>query len=380
MDYRAIVEAADVAGIGLGIFVNRGGDPTVLYVNDAALGICEWTREEVIGQPVKPFISKDSWPAIEDVWQQFLLGHPVRRLFEIELLHKDGHPVPVSIGLSRAKQGSESAVIAFLIDISEQKHTLEALRIAKKEAEEVGRMKSNILSNFSHELRTPLHAILGFSGLLVDAIEDRELREYAVSIQRSGERLLSTVTTIVEIAAIESTQGEIILYPMLLSEVLEAESLALKAAIENRGIEFLLDIRDRNLIVLLDKDRFHKAFEKIASNAIKFTHTGFVRITLSEELRGAKDGRPESRAVIRLRDTGVGMSEEFIQTAFEKFKQESTGFNRSYEGTGLGLPLARRYLTLMNGDIELTSKLGEGTEAIISFPIMGKSHTPPPPA
>jgi PAS domain S-box-containing protein len=370
--YQAIVEAADIAGIGLGIFVNRGGVPTILDVNDAALRICARTLEEVKGQPVLQFLAPDSWPMIEELWQGFLLGYHVQHSSEITLLHKDGHPIPASIGLSRMVIDNEASIIAFLTDISEQKRTEEALVLAKAEAEEISRMKSNILSNFSHELRTPLHAILGFSALLADAIEDEELREYAASIQRSGERLLSTVTSIVEIAAIESSPTAITLYPMLLSEVLEGEALALKPITEDRGIELILDIRERNQIVLFDKDRFHKAFEKIANNAVKFTQSGSIHITLSEEIRTMPYGRQEARAVIRMRDTGIGMPPEFLQTAFEKFKQESSGFSRTYEGTGLGLPLARSYIKLMNGDIELTSKLGEGTEVILSFPIVGK--------
>ncbi len=366
--YKAIVEAADVSGIGLAIIVNRAGAPVILSMNSAALAICGRNAEEVLGLPITQFIPPDEQPRILKIWEQFLRHETVHDSIEIEIVHELGHRVPVSAGFSWIELDEEPAVIVFLRDISERRHTEQALIEARLEAEEISHIKSNILSNFSHELRTPLHSILGFSSLLAEEIKDKALREYALSIERSGQRLLATVTSIIEIAQLESGVGEMELYPMPIAEVLEAESLAFKPLVEERGIEFHVDIPRRDLIVLIEKNRFRKAFEKILHNALKFTEEGEIRIELALE-----DGISNiQQAVIRVRDTGIGMSPEFVRTAFEKFKQESSGFNRSYEGTGLGLPIARSYIRQINGTIDLSSEPGVGTLVTIRFPVVAK--------
>src|SRR5205823_3859122 len=138
------------------------------------------------------------------------------------------------------------AIIAFLTNINERREAERALVAAKTEAEEVSRIKSNILSNFSHELRTPLHSILGFSALLEEELETTGMRDYASSIRRSGERLLSTVTSIIEIAALESTAGERLLYPHPVAEVLEAECAKYEAPIFEKGLRLQVQIPSRH--------------------------------------------------------------------------------------------------------------------------------------
>ncbi len=371
--YQAIVEAADVAGLGLCILVAREQMGTILYINQAAVDICGRTREELTGQTVTQYVPRDLLPPIEELWQQFLRGELLRGSFESEVLHKDGHAVPVSIGLCPTMLDGEPVVITFLTNITERKSTEAELVAARIEAEEISRLKSNILSNFSHELRTPLHSILGFSSMLAEELQQDDLREYSQSIQRSGQRLLSTVTSIIEISAIETTPTQRILYPTLLHETLEEALVEFRPAIAERGLDFILDLHAQDVIVLIEKERFRKALEKIINNAIKFTHSGLVHIALTEERKVRVPGGPmEDRALIRIRDTGIGMSQEFTEKAFEKFKQESSGFSREYEGTGLGLPLARNYIKLLNGEISIQSELGVGTEVTISLPIVGR--------
>ncbi|HWF45140.1 MAG TPA: PAS domain S-box protein [Candidatus Kapabacteria bacterium] len=368
--YQAIVEAADVAGIGLAILVNRGGIPMILYVNEAAHVMCGRTLEEVIERPIVRFLPRDAWGTIKNLWEQFRDGKLLRHSFETELLHKEGHHIPVSVGVTAVSLDDEPAVIAFITDITERKEVEKALVIAKIEAEEISNVKSTILSNFSHELRTPLHSILGFSSVLSEELNDEHLREYSYSIHRSGKRLLSTLTSIIELAALESSPGGTVLYPMLLSEETIVAAEAIEDAVNACDLSLVVDIRKRTAVVLLDRTRFQKAFDKIASNALKFTHQGSIHIILTEESRISSQGRMEEWAILCVRDSGIGMSPEFLHTAFEKFKQASTGSSRTYEGTGLGLPLARGYIKLMGGEIELSSELGKGTEVIIRFPIV----------
>lgn len=367
--YQAIVEAADVAGIGLAILVNREGLPTVLYSNAAAYSIGGRSAKEVFDEPVTKFIPEDEQPKIFDLWNRFLQGQLVNDSLELDVLHKEGRRVPVSCGVSSIALDEEPAIIAFMTDITERRRAEQALVEARVAAEEISHIKSNILSNFSHELRTPLHSILGFSSLLVEELPEGELREYARSVERSGQRLLSTVTSIIEVAQLESGVSELVAYPVSIAEVVKAEGLAIKEQVEAKGLEFRLSIESEDMIVLLERTRFRKAFDKILHNAVKFTQAGSVEIALTHE--SPKAHSTTEYAAIRIRDTGIGMSPEFVKTAFEKFKQESSGFNRSFEGTGLGLPIARSHIRMMSGTIEIESEPGAGTTVTIRFPVVG---------
>jgi len=274
----------------------------------------------------------------------------------------------VSNGLDSADAAADAPVEV----LTELKRALEAAIVAKAEAEELSRVKSVVLSNFTNELRTPLHSMLGFSALLADALAEGETQDYARSIQTSGKRMLATLTSLIEFAALESRPNDLVLYPMPLAEVLESLIEPYRSHIEQRGLELVLDVPQANAIVLLNEDRLKRAFERIMANAIKFTHQGGIRVELGEEVRACSYGPPQERAVIRVRDTGIGMSPEFAARAFDKFKQESNGI-RGYEGIGIGLPLARGYVRQMNGDMGLTSEAGMGTEVWMSFPIVAKA-------
>ncbi len=121
---------------------------------------------------------------------------------------------------------------------------------------------------------------------------------------------------------------------------------------------------------MLDTTRFRTAMDKVVSNAFKFTRKGTVTLVLQRVAQPTRTGHKQERAVIRVRDTGIGMSKKFLSLAFDEFTQESVGINRSFEGTGLGLTLARSYVRLMNGEMTIDSEPEKGTEVSISFPLI----------
>jgi len=380
---RAIVDAADIAGLGLAVIAATDGNsgegiPTIRYINQAALCLCGHTVEELLGSSVVEFVPNLFWPVIEEKWRAFQNGKLERCQFELEVIHREGHAVPVSVGLTPATLLGEPVAIVFLQNITERREALEAVLAAKAEAEELSRVKSVILSNFTHELRTPLHSILGFSALLGETLAEGDQRDYARSIQTSGKRLLTTLTSLMELASLESRPNDLALYPTAISETLAPIAESYRSQMEQRGLVLLLDVGQHipsiaGQIVLLNEEWFTRAFERIMMNAIKFTHSGTIRVELSEAARPRLHGKPEAWAVIKVRDTGIGMSPEFAARAFDKFKQESTGPARGYEGIGIGLPLARGYVRQMNGEIGLTSEQGKGTEVWMSFPVIAKA-------
>jgi PAS domain S-box-containing protein len=374
--YQAIVEAADAAGLGLGIFLERENRPELVFMNASLQAIGGWTLDELRERNLFSILRPEHLQPALEIWRAFMEGSLTRHSFETGIECKDGRHVAVSLGLSVTRLDDERAIIAFITDISERKRFEHELIQAKLEAEEVSRIKSNILANFSHELRTPMHSILGFSSILVEELEllDRatshELVTYARSIQRSGERLLGTLTSIIELAALESSPGEIVLYPMRLADVVKRCVDAFRSEFAERGLAYRVDIRSADGVVLLDAERFRKALDKILQNAIKFTSRGEVIVTV-DRAKVPVRGKDEERMLVTVRDTGVGMSEQFLETAFEKFKQESTGLGRAFEGAGVGLTLAKGYLRMMNGSISITSEPQVGTSVTITLPIVG---------
>lgn len=362
---RAIVEAATGAGLGLGIYLRKEKGLEVLYLNDAGAHMTGNAVEDRIGRDPMERVSESSREEMMALWDRASKGGSVPKSFELSLKHKQGFDVPISIGVSPTTVNNEEAFIAFFQDISERKKAEQELTEAKEQAEELSRIKSNILANFSHELRTPMHAILGFASLLMEDLENEEHRQYATSINRSGKRLLNTLSSILELATLESETRQIQLEPMLASDVLEELRTTYEPLAREQGLEFSTHAFDPTLTVSLDRTRMRKALDNILSNALKFTKRGSIIVSSSREF----NARGRESAVLRVKDTGIGMSKEFLPHAFEEFKQESSGFGRTYEGTGLGLTLARSYVRLMHGDISIQSSPSKGTEVIISFPV-----------
>jgi signal transduction histidine kinase len=236
---------------------------------------------------------------------------------------------------------------------------------AKNKAEDMSRLKSIFLANMSHELRTPLISVLGFAELLQLELFDPQQLELVDLILQGGNRLNLTINSILEWTRLESENLSLIFTPSNLSaEINKNIPLFLKMAKPKR-LTITPNVCDINLTVIIDVGLFDKILFQLLHNAIKFTEKGGVTITLNQNKKDEVDW-----AVIRITDTGIGIAKENLERIFAEFRQSSEGFNRSHEGSGLGLSIAKKMVELINGKIEIETEVNKGSTFSIWLPVL----------
>jgi len=260
----------------------------------------------------------------------------------------------------------ENQVLSISRNITDRKLMQKEILTAKEKAEESDRLKSTLLNNMSHELRTPLNGILGFSEILANELGSLEYTEMAKHINNSGKRLMRTLDSIMQLSQLESGINALNLqetFPdILLKQILDIYSP--QARMKGLYLELREITSERGY---LDHFFFAQAITNILDNAIKFTREGGVSIIVTEKMLEANRW-----LVIIIEDTGIGISRENMQIIFEEFRQVSEGHNRGFEGTGIGLTIARKMIHLMGGIIEAQSKIGKGTQFLIKIPFPEK--------
>ena len=227
--------------------------------------------------------------------------------------------------------------------------------------------KSTFLSNISHDMRTPLNGIIGYTNL-AQQTDDRELTQnYLSKIRISGNLLLDLINDTLDISKIES--GKYTLNPEILTnvELLESITVPIKETAEQKHINFVVDtLKMKKCMIRIDRLNIQKVVLNLLSNAVKFTpEGGTVTLTISNF---KKDGDPIN-TLISVKDTGIGIGEDFLPKLYEPFSQEHAPEARGTTGTGLGLSIVKAIVTLMNGRIEVKTKRGEGTQFDVYLPI-----------
>jgi signal transduction histidine kinase len=247
--------------------------------------------------------------------------------------------------------------------ITELESTKESLSVALDVAQAASRSKSAFLAAMSHELRTPLNAIIGFSEMMnseiFGALGHANYKGYSHDIAQAGNHLLSLINDILDISKLEAKKAELIETNVDLADLLSRAVHVMDPIAEKAHVRLKLSIAPLPFIVA-DERRIKQVLLNLLSNAIKFTpRGGTVAISAVNQHDGIK---------IAVRDTGIGMTKEDIPKVFDSFTQIDSKLSRKYEGTGLGLPLARHLVELHGGTLNLTSELDVGTTAIVRLP------------
>lgn len=244
------------------------------------------------------------------------------------------------------------------------------LRREKERAEKAARLKSAILNNMSHEFRTPMTGILGYADILLDEVDDAH-REFAATIREYGQRLMGTLDAVLELARLEAAATE----PQKTSIDVRAQAERVVRALEDRaaekGLAFRYTLPDAPLPAQLDPAALDRVLHILIDNAIKFTSEGEVQVAVEAE---------DDAVMIRVRDTGIGISDDFRPHLFEPFRQESMGDDRAFEGNGLNLSIAKRLVELSGGTLRVESEKGVGSTFTVRLPRFEEAQPAHPPS
>ena len=235
---------------------------------------------------------------------------------------------------------------------------------AVKQAEEVkaeGDAKNRFLATMSHELRTPLNSILGFAQLLrLDGAQHPDPRQlrYIGNIESSGKHLLALISDILELSKVMTGELDLDLDDVEVSASIAAVADEFEPMLEDERVSLLVDLEPR-LLARVDRTRFQQVIVQLLANAVKFTAAGTVTVSARQT---------EGVVEVRIVDTGIGIPAGEMDRVLDKFTQVDGGTTRSYDGTGLGLPLTKRLVELMGGTLTLQSAIGRGTTAVVRVP------------
>ncbi len=253
------------------------------------------------------------------------------------------------------------------------------LERARDIAESANRAKSQFLANISHELRTPLNAIIGFSSILMNqlfgSLGDQKYLEYARDINESGSHLLDIINDILDLSKAEAGKLTLNFEEVYVQKAINKCVTLMQDRAEKGKVTITSHVPKTLPTLVADRLRFIQIVLNILSNAVKFTEEGG-KVDITVSTRSIED--EITHFIVQVKDTGIGMSREDIDKAFQSFGQVDSGLNRRYEGTGLGLPLTKKLIELHHGTIEIDSELAVGTTVTLTFPAIPQGDMPTP--
>ena len=344
---RRLVES-NIIGI---FFWDMGGG--ISEANDALLRMVGYSRQELLlGNVQWASMTPPEYRAADARAAEELRQAGTCAPYEKEFIRKDGQRIPVLIG-GALLEGSQENGVAFVLDLTERKQA-EAEREARQAADAANRAKSTFLANMSHELRTPLNGILGYAQILQrgKTLGERQMAGLNV-IRQSGEHLLTLINDILDLAKIEAGKLELNPTPISLAEFLRviAEMVGVKA--EQKGLDFICDLApDLPSWIRVDEQRLRQVLLNLLANAVKYTDRG--QVTLRVRFL------PPARLRFEVQDTGIGISQEQLEAIFQPFEQAGE-IQRRLGGTGLGLAISRQFVRLMGSEIQVDSRVGQGS-------------------
>ena len=356
-------------------FVRKDRDGKIVFVNERFAKLTGTPAEDMIGKTVADFYPEQfaidarredervmrSGEVIEDVFDDEINGKVRYFASRKGPVWNDDNEV---IGIQTIfwditeQRLAENALLA---EREELRIAKDAADKAKDAADQANRSKSDFLANMSHEIRTPMNAVIGISELLLDSDLTDYQREYLNMVLSSGEALLELINHILDFSKIEAGKLELDPQPFDLRDLVGDTVRTLSVRAQNKNLELLFSVaNDVPHRLIGDRARLRQVLVNLLGNAIKFTAEGEVVLDVSKKSRSEESVTLE----FQVRDSGIGIAEDKLDTVFNDFEQADSSTTRQYGGTGLGLSISRQLIELMDGTIQLKSKLGQGSTFI----------------
>jgi PAS domain S-box-containing protein len=354
----ALTRLASIVESSADAIVGQNLDGTITSWNAAAERMFGYSFSEVRGKPINVLVPSDRAEEATTILDRIRRGETVEH-FETLRVGKDGKAIPVSLSASviRDATGRLSGFSVIARDVSAQETARRALEEARDAAERAAQARSAFLANMSHEIRTPLNAVLGLTELLLDTELSPEQQYSLALVRTAGETLLTLLNDILDLSKIEAEHLHLEAVPFDPAHLVESTVGLLAVRAREKRLELLADVAADVPHVRGDPTRMRQVLTNLLGNAIKFTERG--EVVISVRRAAARDGLvPLGFAV---RDTGIGIPADKLETIFEEFSQADTSTTRRYGGTGLGLAIARRLVRLMGGELTVTSEVGRGS-------------------
>lgn len=339
------------------------------YVNPKFSELTGYQPDEVIGKNPKMLKSENkSNEEYKVLWDTVLTGNVWRGEFYNRKKNGEFYWEDASISPITNEAGVITHFVSVSEDINEKKIMIEELITAKEKAEEMNKLKSSFLANMSHELRSPLVSIFGFSEALLKELENAEHKQMVNNIFFSGKRLSDTLNLILDLSKIEAKKMDAEFRIINLIELVEKCIKTYSSEAFKKELSIFSNIKFAPLTASIDSRLFEGIINKLLNNAIKYTNSGKIEVAMGTEVSDNQEW-----VFVSIEDTGIGISKENINLIFEEFRQVSEGYNRSFEGTGLGLTVVKKSVELMNGIINVKSTPDSGSIFTVKFPYIKTS-------
>jgi two-component system sensor histidine kinase/response regulator len=351
--------AFDDAAVGMSLLTLDG---KFLRVNRSVCDLVGYPEAELLTRTFRDITHPDDAPGDRQLVARALAGEITTYRREKRYLHKAGHPVWVQVCVTYVPgpDGKPHHVVSQCQDITDRKRAEEAMRQAQLAAEAANRAKSEFLANMSHEIRTPMNGVLGMTDLLLNTELTADQRESLGMVKSSADALLTVINDILDFSKIEAGKMDLDPVPFSLRDQVGDALKALAPRAHGKGLELACDIPETvpDLIVG-DPGRLRQVLTNLAGNAVKFTASGEVVV------RAELVADPVNPDGVRLRfavvDTGIGIAPDKLEAVFDPFTQADGSTTRKYGGTGLGLTISSRLVSLMGGRVWAESELGRGS-------------------
>ena len=342
----------------------------VINVNDAYSKLFDVKKEDLIGKLFNSSYIMTEPESMVDKFKERLGTKKIQKKFETRLLLKNEREIWAEftnsfIGLENEKQ----LLLSIIRDITDRKNIITELTEAKNKAEEMNRVKSYFYANMSHELRTPFVGIMGFSEILAGSLKDREEREMAEQILKSSKRLTDTLNKILNVTRIEFDKVEPSNVEFNVSALINNLQSFYSSSAKLKNTTITTELQHPQMTFKSDPRLLEDILNNLVSNSVKFTEGGNINLAASIDLAGEKN-----ILTIKVQDTGIGIPKDKQDLVWYEFRQASEGLNRSFEGTGLGLTITKKYVEILGGEITLESQVNTGTTFTIKLPMKKADH------